>query len=65
MGGLQSTSELSIKTLKEGQNHGFDPSLIQLSIKSFVSLSCIGIYFERRVKLLGLPMSTSRALREI
>jgi len=29
------TVELFVKSLKEGQNHGFDPSLRILSIKSY------------------------------
>jgi hypothetical protein len=29
------------KFLKEGRNHGFDPSFRKLSIKSLISSSCI------------------------
>ena len=41
--------ELFVKSLKEGWNCGFDPSLTKLSIKSS---SCFGAYFESWVQIL-------------
>ena len=41
-----STAEFVIKSLKEGQNHGFDPSLRKLSIKSLLARRVLELLFK-------------------
>ena len=56
--------ELCVKSLKEGQNYGFDPSLNFYFYQEFVSLWCTRAYFESWVKLLGPHLSISQTLRD-
>ena len=46
---------------------GFDISLsiVFFYSEELVSSSCIGVYFEGRVELLGPPLSTSQTLRHL
>ena len=56
--------ESPVKSLKEGSNLGFNPSIGKLSIKSFFSSSYIGAYFESWMQILGPPLPNSQTLRE-
>jgi hypothetical protein len=51
--------ELCVKSLKEGQNRVWYPSLRELSIKYVLVRRVIGAYFESRGKALGTFSSTS------
>ena len=56
--------KLPIKSLKVGQNYGFDPSLRKLSIKSSLASHVLETISKVGVKFLGPPLSTSQTLRE-
>jgi len=52
------TLELVVKSLKEGQNLGFDMCLRKLSMRGWLRLSCTGAYFENWDKNLRAPLFT-------
>jgi len=58
------TLELSVKSLKEGQNLGFDMLLREFSMSGRLRSSCTGAYFESWDKNLRAPLFTSQSLRE-
>ena len=45
------TLELSVKSLKEGQNLGFDPCLRKLYVRSRLRSSCTGADFKVGIKM--------------
>ena len=60
--------ELSVRSLKEGRNCGFDPSSLRRKKKFYHELNsslCIIAYFESWVNLLRSILSSSQNLREL
>ena len=57
--------ELSVKSLKREQNHGFDSSWRKNSIESSLACRTLTRTVESRVSLLGPPFFTSQFLREL
>ena len=51
--------ELYVKSLKEGWNMEFGPSLREIIYSEFVIMSCFGVHFESWVKLTTLDMRHS------
>ena len=59
------TIELSLKSLKEGRNHGFYPSLTKFSFKSLVAHRVSEPILEVFVQILETLLSTSQTLIEL